>query len=81
MGRAGLIHDAKKMPQRASSGQAMIIRMPWNRKSCCVGNVWAPTVPPAVTGFTVTELMRGLLVGPCSCGKRPPEPDAALLRP
>ena len=32
-------------------------------------------------GLTVLELILGLLVGPCSCGKRAPAPDAALLRP
>ena len=67
------------MPQRASRGQATIIRMPCNRKSCSFGNVWAPTEPPAVTGLTVTELILGLLVGPISCGIRAPATDAAIL--
>ena len=31
------------MPQRASRGQATIIKMPCNLKSCNFGNVWAPT--------------------------------------
>ena len=67
------------MPYRASRGQAMIIRMPWNRKTGNFGNT--PTDPPAVTGLTVIKLMSGLLVGPSSCCVRASIIDKPLLRP
>ena len=69
------------MPQRASRGQAMIIKMPCNLKSCSLGNVWAPTEPPANTGLIVFELILGLLVGPISCRMGAPATDKPLLRP
>ena len=38
-------------------------------------------VPVLVAGLTVITLMLGLLLGPISCGLRPPATDAAILLP